>query len=158
MDKNTSVIFGFALHVIVVSLVIVSLVTINISLSAKIIISFFVALLIYIIFSIGDLYKKQTEILYYLRNVYISVETKRLDPENVKPSKDIFLDDIQEKNNYKDAHKSLIGLWEPTINIIVTAVYMLAIVICFALLLKYWGQIEAFLSSLIMIVYNPIYG
>ena len=156
MDKNTPAIFGFALHVIVVSFVIVSLVTINISLPAKIIICFFVVLLILIILRIDDLYKKQTEILYYLRNVYISVETERLDPENVKPSKDILLDDIQEENNYKDAHKSLMGLWVPTINVVVTAVYIVAIVICSALLLKYWGQIEAFLSSLIMIVRNAI--
>lgn len=153
MENNNSALLwssiALALHVIIVSLFIVSLITVNISLSAKLIIGFFVVLLILIFRGINDLINKQTEFLYFLRNVYISVESQRLDPKNVTPCRDILAENIKDENAYKDAHKSLMGFWYPTFNVFCNIIYLLAIIICTSLLLYYWDQFDGLLSSLI---------
>lgn len=140
---------GIALNLIIVSLFIVSLITINISLSAKLIIGFFAVLLFFIFRGITDLIDTQTKCLYSLRKLHVSVESQRLDPKNVTPSRDILAEIIKDENAYKDPRNDLMGFLYPTINIFCNITYLLAMIICTALLLYYWDQFDGFLSSLI---------
>lgn len=148
-DDGQIAIFLIFFYSIASSLLIVAMVKIEISLPAKILIFFLLICLILIIKLLIRLTDQQANNLNFLKGVYISLEQKRLHPENITPAHEILISEIKEQKDFKDIEKNLTGLWHPAFEIIAVAVFIIPTILCTMLLLGYWDKITAFLSSLL---------
>jgi len=77
--------------------------------SIKIIIAAVLLLLVLIILKLDVMLESLNRNEYLNRAIFISLETKRLDPENRQPSLDIMKDDILEERQREGFYKALSG-------------------------------------------------
>ena len=139
---------GLIVHVVVVSIFISATIKYDASIPEKILIICAFLLFILLLIGINKVCENQGTLLYYLRNLYISVETGRLEPDSNEQSRDILSKDLELEKTEKDLRREAIGVWGPTISTLVTVIYICGIVILTFIILKHWSYFTSFVLAL----------
>ena len=111
------------------------------SLQVKIIVcgAFFLGILILI--ELIQVCKNQGTALYFLRNIYISVETDRLQPGNQEPSREILHKNLDLEKTEKEIYKAAGGILGYSLAIITWCIYLLGTIGFTYFILTHWNYI-----------------
>jgi len=123
----------------VISLFLVSLFNLQASISVKFLIFSIVFFCFYTYQKIKEIFEKQSEQLYFLRNIYISLETSRLDPEDKQPSKDI----LKKHLEIEQASKLLFPNYDYYMKAIPFYTYLLGFLFFIPFFIKHWDFITS---------------
>ena len=105
---------------IFIGIVLASIIVAGIETPIKILIAFSIILAVVILYEIQNANKQLGKLLYFVRTMYISIETNRLNPTETKPAKDILSEDIKYEKDMNKFKFELAGakILSPIINII----------------------------------------
>ncbi len=116
-----------------IGVVLASLAVADIALPLKILIVFFIVLGVFILYAIQNTNDQLGKLLYFIRTMYISVETNRLDPNDKRPAKDILAEDIKHEKDMDEAGMELTNA--KSISVILN--FVLILIACFSAYLAY---------------------
>ena len=132
--------------IIIVSIFMSTTIKYDAPIPVKILIILAFILVIFLLLAINEISENQRTLLYFLRNIYISVETSRLDPNSNEPSRDILKKDLEMENAEEELKKEILRLWGLSINIFIPVIFLVSIMILTYIFLKNWYLFVAFFS------------
>jgi hypothetical protein len=105
---------------ICIGITLASIIVAGIETPIKILIAFSIILAVFILYEIQNANQQLGKLLYFVRTMYISIETNRLNPTEKKPAKDILSEDIKYEKDMNKFKFELAGanILTPIINII----------------------------------------
>ena len=132
-----------AAHVAFTALIAVGLIKLETPLAEKALIVGVLSFAYFFIWMIESLLHAQikllVQLLYFQRVTYIAIETRRLEPGNLKPARDILADDIAGEGSHLQFEELFLGT-KITIGLGLFLVYATLVAVVVFLALRLWPQ------------------